>query len=353
MPQELPSVETLLGYVWDQNGSDLLLTAGSAPMIRVDGTLHSAPDLPRLTPADTEAMARAILSEKQWEEYSNGEEVDFSFGWQGKARIRGNAFRQRNSVALALRMMPRSIPSYDDIGVPEVVRDWAKQLQGLVLVTGPTGSGKSTTIASMIEWICANRPVHVITIEDPIEYVHRHQLAAIDQRGVGEDTESFGQALRSALREDPDVILVGEMRDLESIRFAITLAETGHLVFASLHTNDAPQSLDRLIDVFPGDEQALVRTQLAICLTGVVYQRLLPRVDGGRVAAFEVLVATPPVRNLIKEGRTNQLRNQVMLGSHQGMQTLESSLSELVKSGLVAYDQATAYSLFPSEIERH
>jgi twitching motility protein PilT len=224
--------------------------------------------------------------------------------------------------------------------------------QGLVLVTGPTGSGKSTTLASLIDAINEQRPVHILTIEDPIEYVHQHKRSAVNQREVGEDTQSFAAALRNALREDPDIILVGEMRDLESIQFALTLAETGHVVFATLHTNDTSQAIDRLIDVFPSDRQAQIRVQLANSLTSVVHQRLLPRLTGGMVAAFEVLVATPPVRNLIKEGKTNQLRNQVLTGQRDGMQTLEMSLKQLVESGTVSHDDALAQSQFPREIRR-
>ena len=219
-------------------------------------------------------------------------------------------------------------------------------------MTGPTGAGKSTTLASIVDWINTNRALHILTIEDPIEYVHDHKRSAVNQREVGEDTDSFGQALRSALREDPDVILVGEMRDLESIRFALTLAETGHLVFATLHTNDTAQSVDRLVDVFPGDQQPQIRVQLANTLTGIVHQRLLPQIAGGMVAAYEVLVANSPVRNLIKDGKSNQLRNQVITGQSVGMQTLELSLNELVHGGLVSYDEAVARSGFPREIDR-
>jgi twitching motility protein PilT len=232
------------------------------------------------------------------------------------------------------------------------VQRFAELKQGLVFVTGPTGSGKSTTLASIIDWINTNRAVHIITVEDPIEYVHEHKRSAVNQREVGEDTETFAAALRSCLREDPDVILVGEMRDLESIRFALTLAETGHVVFATLHTNDTAQAVDRLIDVFPGDQQPQIRVQLASTLTGVVYQRLVPRIDGGMVAAYEVLTGTVPVRNLVKEGKASQLRNNIVMGMHDGMQTLEMSLTELVAAGVVSYEDAVARSLFPRDVKR-
>jgi twitching motility protein PilT len=256
-------------------------------------------------------------------------------------------------VALSLRLIPYQIPSFEDLGLPPVLRNWVELPQGLVLVTGPTGSGKSTTLAAMLDKINKNRRCHIITIEDPIEYVHRHQLAAISQREIGLDTDSFARALRSALREDPDVLLVGEMRDPETIQTALTIAETGHLVFATLHTNDAGQAIDRIVDVFPGDKQAQIRVQLAASLTGIVSQRLLPRVAGGRVAAFEVLTATFAVRNLVREGKSSQLRNLITTGGAKfGMQTLEQSLSELVISGQVGYEEAVVHSLYPADINR-
>jgi twitching motility protein PilT len=255
-------------------------------------------------------------------------------------------------VAVALRLIPYELPALDDLGVPPAVQTFTQLPQGLVLVTGPTGSGKSTTLAALVDRINSTRACHVLTIEDPIEYVHRHKLAAVNQREVGTDTDSFPQALRSALREDPDVLLVGELRDLETIRTALTIAETGHLVLATLHTNDSAQALDRVVDVFPGDQQAQIRVQLASVLTGIVYQRLLPRVGGGRVAAHEVLVATNAVRNMIREGKTRQLRNMLATGSRDGMQTLEQALSALVAAGTVEYDVAVGASLYPHEVVR-
>jgi len=254
-------------------------------------------------------------------------------------------------TAVALRMIPREIPRPEQLGMPEVVRFLARQHQGLILMTGPTGSGKSTSLASLIGQINEERACHIITVEDPIEYVHDHKRAAVNQREVGTDTETFAGALRSVLREDPDVLLVGEMRDLDSIRFALTVAETGHLVFGSLHTNDTAQSLARMVDVFPADQQEQIRVQLAGALSGIVYQRLVPRIGGGLVAVYEVLVATPAVRNLIKEGKPHQLRNCLVTGSKDGMITLEQSLSHLVQTGVVTYEDAVMRSLYPKDIE--
>jgi twitching motility protein PilT len=343
-------IDALLARLWNAGGTDLLLTTGAPPLLRVNGGLQRAEDLDLLTADRVAELANRMLAERQLTELLRGAEVDFSFSWRDMARIRGNAFRQRGDTAVALRMIPREIPSFDHLRLPVSVRSLGGLTQGLVFVTGPTGSGKSTTLASLIDWINANRALHILTIEDPIEYMHYHKRSAVNQREVGEDTDSFAHALRSALREDPDVILVGEVRDLESIRFALTLAETGHVVFATLHTNDTTQAVDRLIDVFPSDQQPQIRVQLANCLTAVVHQRLLPRVGGGMVAAYEVLVATSAVRNLVKEGKTNQLRNQILTGQREGMNTLEMSLSELVGAGLVGLDDAVARSAFPREV---
>lgn len=351
MSESRSTVDELLALVWELKGTDLLLTAGSPPRIRANGELKPVPEAAKLLPYDTEAMLRPLLNDTQWRKFDDSD-LDFSFTWRNLARIRGNAYRQRNSVAVALRMMPSEIPSLDQLGIPPAVRELAKLQQGLVLVTGPTGSGKSTTLASLIDWINNNRAIHILTIEDPIEYVHWHKMAAVDQRSVGDDAQTFASALRSALREDPDVLMVGEMRDLESIQFAMTLAETGHLVFGTLHTSSTSGTVDRLIDVFPGDQQDQVRAMLASVLTAVVYQRLLPRIGGGQVAAFEVMIANTPLRNLIREGKTNQLRNQLQIGSREGMQTLEVALNELVRAGLVTYEDAIARAEFPREIHR-
>lgn len=344
-------IDQLLADLWQAGGTDLLLSVGLPPMLRVDGTLRPATGASSLTAEDTEALLAEVLTADQASAWDASHEYDFAFSWRDHARIRGNAFTQRGLTAVALRMIPRSIPSPQSLGLPRVLHDFALRHQGLILMTGPTGSGKSTTLASLVDLINRTRGCHIITIEDPIEYVHDHQQSVVNQREVGTDTASFPDALRSVLREDPDVLLVGEMRDLESIRFALTVAETGHLVFATLHTNDTAQSVGRMIDVFPAEQQAQIRVQLAAALSCVVYQRLVPRIDSGMVAAYEVLVATPAVRNLIKEGKTHQLRNSLVTGAQDGMVTLEQSLSRLIQEGVVTETEATARSLYPNDIE--
>ncbi len=344
-------IDQLLAVLWQAGGTDLLLSVGLPPMLRVDGSLAPAPGAGALTAEDTNALVAEVLTAEQAEVWGRSKEYDFSFSWRDNARIRGNVFTQRGLTAVALRMIPRSIPSPEHLGLPPVLRELALRHQGLVLMTGPTGSGKSTTLASLIDLINSTRGCHIITIEDPIEYVHDHKRGVVNQREVGTDTANFPDALRSVLREDPDVLLVGEMRDLESIQFALTVAETGHLVFATLHTNDTAQSIGRMIDVFPAEQQAQIRVQLAAALSCVVYQRLVPRTAGGMTAAYEVLVATPAVRNLIKEGKTHQLRNCLVTGTRDGMVTLEQSLSRLVQDGVVSGADAAARSLYPQDIE--
>ena len=344
-------IDGLLALLWEADGTDLLLSVGLPPMMRVDGALSPAPDAEALTSEDANALLAEILTPEQAEAWDRSREYDFSFSWRDDARIRGNAFTQRGLTAVALRMIPRTIPLPEDLGLPPVLRDLALRHQGLILMTGPTGSGKSTTLASLIGLINQTRGCHIITVEDPIEYVHDHKRAVVNQREVGTDTANFPDALRSVLREDPDVLLVGEMRDLESIRFALTVAETGHLVFATLHTNDTAQSIGRMIDVFPAEQQAQIRVQLAAALSCVVYQRLIPKIGGGMTAAYEVLTATPAVRNLIKEGKTHQLRNCLVTGAQDGMVTLEQSLSRLIQDGIVTEDDAVVRSLYPKDIE--
>lgn len=351
-PREIRGpVDGMLEALWNAGGTDLLLTVGLPPMIRVHGELARIPDVVTLRARDTASFVKDILTEEQLEAWDRRYEYDFAFSWRDHARIRGNIFTQRGNTAIALRMIPREIPNPETLGVPLVVRELALKHQGLILVTGPTGSGKSTTLASLIDLINTERGCHILTIEDPIEYVHEHKRAAVNQREVGTDTASFNDALRAVLREDPDVLLVGEMRDPESIQFALTAAETGHLVFATLHTNDTAQSVARMIDVFPAEQQEQIRVQLAAALSAVVYQRLVPRTEAGLVAAFEVLVATPPVRNLIKEDKTHQLRNSLLTGTRDGMVTLEQSLSSLVREGIITHEDAVARSLFPRDIE--
>ena len=352
MPSDGSPLDRLLLETWERKASDLLLTAGAPPFVRVDGVLLPVETASRLSPDDTKALLRSIMTDKQAADFELRRELDFSFNWRDQARIRASAFRQRGSVAVAMRVLRYELPTFEDLRLPDVMRTFVTQQQGLVLVTGPTGSGKSTTLATLIDAINSTRRCHVLTIEDPIEYVHRHKLAAVNQRQVGEDTDSFGTALRSALREDPDVLLIGEMRDLETIQTALTVAETGHLVFATLHTNDASQVVDRLVDVFPAERQTQIRVQLANTLSAVVHQRLVPQIGGGRVAAFEVLIATYAIRNLIREGKTRQIRNLVSTGQQEGMQTLESALSVLVAAGTIAYDDALAFSSYPAEVAK-
>jgi twitching motility protein PilT len=280
------------------------------------------------------------------------QDVDFAFSWGEKARIRGSLFTQRGESALSLRVIPTKIPSFEELGLPAAATWVSQQPRGFVLVTGPTGSGKSTTLASLIDKINGERACHILTIEDPVEYVHHHRTAAVSQREIGLDSPSFDRALRSALREDPDVLLVGEMRDIDSIQIALTMAETGHLVFATLHTNDAAQAIDRIIDVFPAWRQEQTRVQLAASLSAVVAQRLVPKIGGGMVAAYEVLIATNAVRNLIREGRSNQLQNIMLTGTKDRMCTLESSLATLVIDGVITYEDAMAVSAHPRDLTR-
>jgi twitching motility protein PilT len=345
-------IEPYLRVLLQQSASDLILSAGAPPTMRKDGALHPiTPDA--LRPEQIEEMAREVLAGERWKRFEQRHDVDFSFNWRGEARFRINAFMQRGSVGLALRLIPYQIPNYDQLGVPTVVRGLTRLTQGLILVTGPTGSGKSSTLAAMVNDIVATRPCHVITIEDPIEYVYRHQRSIVEQREVGADVESFADALRAALRQTPDVLLIGEMRDLETIAAAITIAETGHLVLATLHTNDTTQAVDRMVDVFPAEQQQQVRVQLSSTLAAVIYQQLLPRRGGsGRVAAFEVLLNNIAVQNLIKEGKTRQLRNVLETGVKDGMNTMERSLSELIRGGLVEVSVAAARAQHPEELRR-
>lgn len=341
-----------LQVLWDRQGSDLLLASGSAPRVRVDGNLQPLPGVPVMTGAEIEDLVLSMLTPDQAAILDEYQDVDFSLTWGNRARLRGSAFNQRGEIALALRMIPSDIPDFEELGLPPIAEWIARLPRGLVLMTGPTGSGKSTTLASIIDRINDTRALHILTIEDPIEYVHDHNLSAVNQREIGVDSPTFERALRSALREDPDVLLVGEMRDLESIQLALTLAETGHLVFSTLHTNDASQAIDRIIDVFPAFRQEQIRVQLAACLGAVIAQRLVPRINGGMVAAFEVLVANNPVRNLIREGKTNQLLNVITTNQGEGMCTMESSLVDLIASDTITYDDAMTISVHPKELDR-
>ena len=346
-----PVLVTLLQATVNSGASDLHLTVGRAPTARRDGTLVSFENVKNLENADTERMVMSLLDDKQKRELHEMYQVDFSFGISGLGRFRANAYHQRNSLALALRVIPFRVRSLEELGCPRSVTSLLNRPYGLVLAVGPTGSGKSTTLAAMIDRINETKPVHILTIEDPVEYLHHHKVAMVNQREVGTDAVSFEQGLRSALREDPDVVLLGEMRDLESIQIALSLAETGHLVFATLHTNDASQALDRMIDVFPSDKRDQIQTMLAGALQGVMSQRLLPAISGGRVAAYEVLIGTEAVRNLVREGKSRQLRNVVATGGPDGMQTIEMDLARLVTSGLVTMEMAQSISAYPGEIQ--
>jgi twitching motility protein PilT len=339
-----------LQMVWDRHASDLHLTAGYPPVLRIDGRLVPIEGEQRLMPPDVARMIRSLFTEDHWTTYLDKKQIDFSFSYQGLGRFRGNAYQQRGAPALALRGIPYGIKSLADLGTPAGVEQLTNQPYGLVLCVGPTGSGKSTTLAAMVDHINENRACHILTIEDPIEYLHRHKQSLVNQREVGEDTPTFADGLRAALREDPDVILVGEMRDLESIGIALSLAETGHLVLATLHTNDASQALDRIVDVFPAERRDQIQVQLAGSLQGVISQRLLHANGGGRVGAFEVLVANDAIRNLIREGKTRQIRNVITTSRIDGMQTLEHDLNRLVASGMVDYEVAVTVASYPKEL---
>jgi twitching motility protein PilT len=347
------ALDPFLSELWDRRGTDLLLTVGVPPLLRIDGVMLPVEGVPTLDAATIESILLKVMPHEVAEEFHREKDADFSFTWQERARLRANVFQQRGAMGLSLRLIPIEIPTFEDLGLPPIAERFVRTPRGLVLTTGPTGAGKSTTLASMIDRINRERRCHIVTIEDPIEYVHSHLLSAVNQREVGQDTTSFIRGIRAALRADPDVILVGEMRDLETIQATLTMAETGHLVFGTLHTNDTSQAIDRLVDVFPTGRQAQIRVQLAHSLTGIIYQQLLPRIGGGQVAAFEVLVATHATRSLIREGKSNQLRNVLLTGQADGMQTLEWSLSQLISDGKVTYEDALARSLYPKELDAH
>src|SRR5712691_7609944 len=346
------AIDDYLRQLWNQKGTDLLFTAGVPPLLRVDGAMQPAEGAPVLTSSDTERIVASLLPPEVAGEFAREKDADFSFGWRDLARFRVNVFLQRGAMGLSLRLIPFAIPSFEELGLPPIVERFVRVPRGLVLATGPTGAGKSTTLASMIDRINQERRCHIITIEDPIEYVHQHNQAAVNQREVGQDTTSFPRGIRAALRADPDVLLVGEMRDLETIQTTLTMAETGHLVLGTLHTNDTSQAVDRLVDVFPTGRQSQIRVQLANSLTGIIYQQLLPKIGGGQVAAFEVLAATHATRSLIREGKSTQLRNVLLTGQSDGMQTLEWALSDLVTRGLITYDEALGRSLYPKEVAK-
>ncbi|MCL5094126.1 MAG: type IV pilus twitching motility protein PilT [Patescibacteria group bacterium] len=345
-------IEDLLEEVVKNNSSDLHLTVGAAPMLRIDGALKPVPDMSPLNADDVEALTFSVLDDAQKDILLKDKEVDFSFAYGDVCRFRANAYHQKGNTALALRMIPVEIRDLEKLGLPKVCGTFTEFPRGLVLVTGPTGSGKSTTLAAMIDKINSERSDHIITVEDPIEYTHQHKKSIIEQREVHYDTRSFAAALRSILREDPDVVLIGEMRDLETIAAAITIAETGHLVFATLHTNNAAQSIDRIIDVFPPHQQQQIKVQLSNTLQGIVSQRLIPALGGGRVVGAEIMVATPAVRNIIREGKTHQLDAIIQTGAEHGMQSMDRTLAGLVKSGRITAEEAKGYAIDIQELER-
>jgi twitching motility protein PilT len=341
----------LITTVLRSGASDLHITAGTPPLMRLNGSLQ-AMNGPVLTPTDTRELIYGILTEDQRKRLETDLEIDFSYAVPGAARFRVNAYFQRGSMAAALRVVPTVIKPLEELGLPSSLHQWTTKHRGLILVTGPTGSGKSTTLASLINEINDTRSCHIMTVEDPIEFLHSSKHSMVNQREVGADTRSFPAALRSALRQDPDVIMVGEMRDLETIQIALTAAETGHLVFATLHTSDAPQTIDRVIDVFPPFQQQQVRVMLANGLEGICCQQLVPTVTGGRVVVCEVLMPTPGIRNLIREGKTHQIYSAIQTGSQYGMQSLDASLAALVRTGKITQKEAGERASDEEELNR-
>ncbi len=351
-PVEDVHIDDLCRIVVDKGASDLHIAVGLPPILRIDGELVPLP-YTKFTPAVTQRIMYDILTDEQVQRFENDFELDFSYAMQRLARFRVNVFRDRGHAAAALRQIPSRIPTLDELNMPAILKDLTEKPRGLVLVTGPTGSGKSTTLAAMINHINLNQGVHIITIEDPIEYLHTHRKSIINQRELGEDTHRFANALRSALREDPDVILVGEMRDLETTQIAITTAETGHLVFATLHTNTAAETVDRMIDQFPADQQEQIRVQLGNNLVAVLSQQLLPRAgQPGRVCAMEIMLANNAIRNLIREAKAHQMNTVIQTGVAEGMQTMDQCLRDLYHKGLITYDDAMRKAVQPQELKK-
>lgn len=350
---DAPSLRALLDEMIKRGASDLHITVGERPKLRIDGQITNSAIDQRLGPRETLSMAYSILTESQKKRFETEDELDFSFGVQNLSRFRGNVYRQRGSVSMALRQIPFSIQTFDELGLPPILQRLAERPRGLVLVTGPTGSGKSTTLAAMLDKINRERRGHILTVEDPIEFMHKHQGCIVNQREVGTDTPSFGTALKYALRQDPDYVLIGEMRDLETIQAALTIAETGHLAFATLHTNSCAETINRIIDVFPSTQQAQVRAQLAFVLEGVVTQSLLPRAKGtGRLAACEVMVCTAAVRACIRDDKVHQIYSVMQAGKKHGMQTLNDALYQLYIQGEVALEVCLQHSSDPNEFLR-
>ncbi|HEU6452419.1 MAG TPA: type IV pilus twitching motility protein PilT [Gemmatimonadaceae bacterium] len=352
-PAQSLNLRQLLEEMIERDASDLHITAGDRPKLRIDGDIVNSNSEIVLAPKDTLQLAYSILTENQKKRFETEDELDFSFGIQNLARFRGNCFKQRGCVSLVIRQIPFNIRTFEELGLPAAVARMAERPRGLVLVTGPTGSGKSTTLAAMIDKINRERKGHIITVEDPIEFIHRHQSCIVNQREVGTDTKSFASALKYALREDPDTILVGEMRDLETIQSALTIAETGHLCFATLHTNSAAEAMNRIIDVFPSHQQEQVRAQLAFSLEGIITQTLLPRARGrGRAMAAEILVVTPAIRAVIRDNKIHQIPGLMQAGKKYGMQTLNDALYQLHMAREVERDECLRVSPNPNEFLR-
>lgn len=352
LDESVPRIEPYLEEVIRRDASDLHLQVGLPPMLRIDGALKPLSDQPPVDDTTMEALIMPLLDDKQRKILIENRELDFSFAFGDLGRFRVNAFHEKGSLAAALRLIPTKIRTLDELGMPQVVKTFTQFPRGLVLVTGPTGSGKSTTLAAMLDMINVEKALHIITIEDPIEYQHHHKKSIVVQREVYFDSNSFGSALRSALREDPDVVLIGEMRDLETISTAITIAETGHLVFATLHTNSASGSIDRMIDVFPPHQQQQIRIQLAGVLRAIVAQRLIPMVGGGRIAAAEILVVNSAVRNIIREAKSHQLDAVIQTGAEHGMVSMDKTLVELIHAGKITYEEAKNYAVDIEELDR-
>lgn len=346
------TMNELLKMMFQKNASDLHITAGSPPMLRIDGNIVST-ELEKLNPELTQSLIYSILTDEQKERFERESELDVAFGISGYGRIRMNVFKQRGTIASSLRNIPTKIPSFEELGLPNVVNNIVNLPKGLVLITGPTGSGKSTTLASIIDYINVHRKCHIVTIEDPIEFLHSHKSCIVNQREVGADTHSFGESLRRVLRQDPDVILIGEMRDLETINAALVVSETGHLVFATLHTTDSVQTINRIIDAFPPYQQPQVRAQLSFVIQAILAQQLLPKAyEGGRVLATEVLIPTMAIRNLIREEKIHQIYSSLQTGTEFGMQTMNQSLVDLYQKQLVTYNEIFSRTLDPKELER-
>ncbi|MHB1862548.1 MAG: type IV pilus twitching motility protein PilT [Gemmatimonadaceae bacterium] len=347
------NLRVLLEEVIERNASDLHITAGERPKMRIDGDITDSRVDTVMQPKDTMQLAYSVLTENQKKRFEMDDELDFSFGIQNLARFRGNCFKQRGCVSMVIRQIPFNIKTFQDLGLPKVISDLSDKPRGLILVTGPTGSGKSTTLAAMIDKINKEVKGHIITIEDPIEFIHKHQACIVNQREVGSDTKSFGAALKYALRQDPDVVLIGEMRDLETIQAGLTIAETGHLAFATLHTNSAAEAINRIIDVSPSHQQSQVRAQLAFSLEGIITQTLLPKATGkGRAMAAEILVVTPAIRALIRDDKIHQIYSTMQSGKKYGMQTMNDALYNLYVTRAVTFEECVRASHDPTELSR-